>query len=159
MKNKKGMVLASAVAALFASACSHQSTTVTPADADAGMTIVDCYGINSCKGHGSCQTAENGCKGANSCKGKGIMSTYKSECEAHHGRVTGAPTGEVALIACAGLNGCKGMAESKTAEASCKGKTSCKTAENACKAEHAKDKGILHATAAECVANGGTVQK
>jgi uncharacterized membrane protein len=31
---------------------------------------VKCFGLNSCKGKGSCKTAMNECKGKNSCQGK-----------------------------------------------------------------------------------------
>ena len=55
-------------------------------DASAKMTQVDaaagvkCYGVNACKGHNDCATAENSCKGAGSCKGKGYIVIPASTC-------------------------------------------------------------------------------
>lgn len=62
--NKKSM-MATAAAVLFASAV---ATTASAAD-------IKCMGINTCKGTGSCKTAENGCKGQNTCKGHGWTPT------------------------------------------------------------------------------------
>jgi len=42
---------------------------------------VDCYGVNSCKGHGKCKTAKNACKGQNSCKGQGFVKMTAKKCE------------------------------------------------------------------------------
>jgi hypothetical protein len=39
---------------------------------------VKCAGVNSCKGKGSCSSADNACAGKNGCKGKGWMEV-KSE--------------------------------------------------------------------------------
>ncbi len=55
-------------------------------DASAKMSQVDvaegvkCYGVNACKGHNDCATAENSCKGAGSCKGKGYIVIPASTC-------------------------------------------------------------------------------
>jgi hypothetical protein len=43
---------------------------------------VKCEGVNACKGHSDCKTAENECKGMNSCAGKGFMMMTEAECEA-----------------------------------------------------------------------------
>ena len=40
-----------------------------------------CYGVNSCKGKGSCAQQEHDCAGKNSCKGKGWLKMSKTECE------------------------------------------------------------------------------
>lgn len=42
---------------------------------------VNCYGVNSCKGHSKCKTANNACKGQNSCKGKGVVKMSAKKCE------------------------------------------------------------------------------
>jgi hypothetical protein len=48
---------------------------------------VTCFGINSCKGHGSCKTAANDCKGHNACKGQGNTMTSAEDCTAKGGKV------------------------------------------------------------------------
>jgi hypothetical protein len=41
--------------------------------------LVHCHGVNICKGHNDCKTAENACAGQASCKGTGfVMSPAKS---------------------------------------------------------------------------------
>src|SRR5258708_6759571 len=67
MTTKKGVMVAAAVAGLFATV---GGPFVKAARAGAGD--VACTGVNECKGKGSCKGGENGCKGKNSCKGKGI---------------------------------------------------------------------------------------
>jgi len=42
---------------------------------------VHCYGVNKCKGHNDCKTAENACKGHAKCKGHGFISLSASACE------------------------------------------------------------------------------
>lgn len=70
-------VLAVAVAAPLATANAASSTTVK------------CLGINSCKGHSDCKTANHECKGQNACKGQGwIAEPSASECLARGGKVT-----------------------------------------------------------------------
>nr|BDT27442.1 hypothetical protein BHI3_09080 [Bacteriovorax sp. HI3] len=60
---------------------------------------VMCYGVNSCKGTGSCAgkidacSGKNGCNaelkcaGHNECKGKGLIKTSKKECLDKGGKV------------------------------------------------------------------------
>ena len=48
---------------------------------------VQCIGVNACKGHSECQTANSGCTGMNACKGKGWISKTKAECQALEGTV------------------------------------------------------------------------
>jgi hypothetical protein len=45
-----------------------------------------CFGVNACKGHGACKTADNACKGQNACKGKGYVNLTKSSCEKKKGK-------------------------------------------------------------------------
>jgi hypothetical protein len=72
-KKLAGVVIAIGAASMFAlapvvaSAASHH--------------MVPCAGVNACKGHSSCKTADNACKGQNACKGKGVVSLSKSQCE------------------------------------------------------------------------------
>ena len=80
---KSGATLAAAAALLVLSA------TVPSAPAGAAANYnVKCFGINSCKGHGSCKSIANSCKGQNSCKGKGFMMMKKTSCTAKGGSTT-----------------------------------------------------------------------
>jgi hypothetical protein len=45
-----------------------------------------CFGVNACKGQGSCKSAQNDCKGQNSCKGKGFLEMLETECADQHGQ-------------------------------------------------------------------------
>lgn len=84
-KTKNGLTLA-ATAALFIGGCaSNSNSAVTAPKSDMGQ----CSGVNSCKGAGSCATANNGCAGQNSCKGKGWLPLAKSDCEARGGQFSG----------------------------------------------------------------------
>lgn len=55
-------------------------------DKAAGMAMADkaddvkCFGVNACKGHNDCATAENGCKGSGSCKGQGYINMPAATC-------------------------------------------------------------------------------
>lgn len=61
------------------------ATLPTPA---AAAGDIKCAGINSCKGHSECQTANSSCKGLNSCKGQGWLPTATSaDCKAKGGTV------------------------------------------------------------------------
>ncbi|REL25564.1 hypothetical protein DXX93_02705 [Thalassotalea euphylliae] len=42
--------------------------------------LVHCYGVNVCKGHNDCKTAENACAGHATCKGTGFVSTTAKSC-------------------------------------------------------------------------------
>jgi len=48
---------------------------------------VHCYGVNKCKGHNDCKTANNACKGMASCKGQGFVAMSASACDAIGGKV------------------------------------------------------------------------
>ncbi|HLW74879.1 MAG TPA: hypothetical protein VKT74_07420 [Gammaproteobacteria bacterium] len=68
-----GIALAALAATLFATA---------PLAADQpGSTPGKCFGVNTCKGKSSCQSAGHSCKGQNSCKGKGFVIISKDACE------------------------------------------------------------------------------
>jgi hypothetical protein len=75
--NRKTALLAAAAGALFLSA--------SPGFAEEGEgkdAKVKCEGVNSCKGHSECSTAENDCSGKNGCKGKGFVMMTPEECKA-----------------------------------------------------------------------------
>lgn len=42
--------------------------------------LVHCYGVNICKGHNDCKTAENACAGHATCKGTGFVSIPGKAC-------------------------------------------------------------------------------
>ncbi len=77
MQTKKliGITLASSAAIAFA--CTPPSTT-TFVESDA--PLVKCYGVNNCRGLGSCRTAINICKGENGCRGQGFALFTESDC-------------------------------------------------------------------------------
>jgi uncharacterized membrane protein len=79
---KTGAAVAATVAALFATGSLVAPTVAQAADS------VQCFGVNSCKGHGACKTASNDCKGMNACKGQGWEpKASKAECESAGGHV------------------------------------------------------------------------
>ena len=84
MINTKGLMLATAAAALFASGASlaveHEKKAGTEAK-------VHCGGVNACKGQSECKTSTNSCKGENKCAGQGWLSMTKADCEAKGGKV------------------------------------------------------------------------
>ena len=49
--------------------------------------LVHCYGVNVCKGHNDCKTADNACGGHASCKGTGFVSTTAKSCADIGGKV------------------------------------------------------------------------
>ncbi len=69
-----GALLASAVAGLLVMA-----GTATTASAEEGETV-HCYGVNKCKGTGTCGGKGHTCAGENSCKGQGYLDIDKETC-------------------------------------------------------------------------------
>ena len=83
-KSKRAMGIAMAVAA------AGMLTTAAPSFAacsSASAPNVHCYGVNKCKGHNDCKTADNACKGHGSCKGKGFVAVSKKACAHLGGKV------------------------------------------------------------------------
>jgi hypothetical protein len=78
---KSGQLIA---AAAFAVAISGA---FLPAPAQADDAKVECAGVNSCKGHSDCKTANSSCKGQNACKGQGWLSLSKAVCMTKGGKV------------------------------------------------------------------------
>jgi hypothetical protein len=74
---KKTAILAAAAGALFLAA-----SPALAAEGEGMDAKVKCEGVNSCKGHSECSTAENDCAGKNGCKGKGFMMMTPEECKA-----------------------------------------------------------------------------
>jgi hypothetical protein len=73
IKKVTGFAIATAAASMFALAA--------PMTAIAAEGDVQCMGVNNCKGHSSCKTADSSCKGLNSCKGQGFVEVSKEACE------------------------------------------------------------------------------
>ena len=73
-----GAVIAAAAAAFVM----NTVPTSTPASAD---YKIKCFGVNACKGHGSCKSTANACKGKNACKGQGFEMMGKAKCMASGG--------------------------------------------------------------------------
>ena len=72
VKKVTGLAIATAAAGMFALA--------VPMSAAVAGENVKCMGVNACKGHSSCKTADSSCKGHNSCKGKGFVSVSEEAC-------------------------------------------------------------------------------
>jgi hypothetical protein len=53
----------------------------------ASADLVHCYGVNVCKGHNDCKTADNACGGHASCKGTGFVATPAKACADVGGKV------------------------------------------------------------------------
>ena len=124
-----GVALALAAAGLI-SGCQTTGESVETAAASAATTdLVHCYGVNVCKGHNDCGTADNSCGGQASCKGSGFVAMPSKACGDVGGQVKDDWVGEVAqadLVHCYGVNVCKGHNDCGTAENSCAGQASCK---------------------------------
>lgn len=76
-----GTALAAAAAALIA------GSSLPSAPASASNTV-KCFGLNACKGTGSCKSLGNACKGHNACKGQGVKMMSKSTCLAKGGKTS-----------------------------------------------------------------------
>lgn len=93
---KKQLLLAAAFSGLTMTA---SSTLAMDNHAPATGDNVMCYGVNSCKGHGTCAgkvdacSGKSGCEakatcaGQNSCKGKGFVKMSKKDCAEKGGKV------------------------------------------------------------------------
>lgn len=49
-------------------------------DQIAKAELTQCFGVNVCKGHNDCKTADNACAGHGSCKGTGFVMTTAKSC-------------------------------------------------------------------------------
>ncbi|MEW6433081.1 MAG: hypothetical protein AB1730_16380 [Myxococcota bacterium] len=89
MKIAKGVMLASAVASLFASAALAADKAPKKDAKGTAPAEVRCEGVNECKGKGACGGATHGCAGQNECKGKGWVVMSEKECKAKGGKNAG----------------------------------------------------------------------
>lgn len=72
----------------MAMAAAGMLSTATPAfSSGAAESNVHCYGVNKCKGHNDCKTANNACKGHASCKGQGFVAVSEKACDHLGGKV------------------------------------------------------------------------
>ena len=125
-----GVALALAAAGIIAG-CQTATESAPTASASTNNTadLVHCYGVNVCKGHNDCGTADNSCGGKASCKGSGFVAMPSKACGDVGDTVKDEWVGEVAkadLIHCYGVNTCKGHNDCGTAENSCAGQAACK---------------------------------
>jgi hypothetical protein len=144
-----GVALAIMAAGLASGASAAGKTASKTAMAPAeSVQLVHCSGVNSCKGHNDCKTANNACKGQGSCKGTGFAAVPEAACTSLGGKVIDpGMTTKVSssdLVHCMGVNSCKGHNDCKTANNACKGQGSC------------KGLGFIALPAAACSNVGGT---
>jgi len=149
-----GVALALAAAGLIAGCSgggngSTEVETAAPAAAETStVELAHCYGVNKCKGHNDCGTANNDCGGHASCKGSGFVAMPVKACGDVGGTVKDEWRGEIAsadLIHCNGVNVCKGHNDCGTANNDCAGHASC------------KGKGFVSTTAKSCNDIGGNI--
>jgi len=83
MKNSKktiGVTMAIAAAGML-------SVSAPAFSAEGAKANIHCYGVNKCKGHNDCKSAQNACKGHASCKGHGFVSMSAKACDHLGGKV------------------------------------------------------------------------
>jgi uncharacterized membrane protein len=78
----KGVLIAAAAATLLLNGAVQAR-----AEEKAGGDKVKCYGINECKGRGSCASSSKSFSGKNECKGERLLNMNKVECEQKGGKV------------------------------------------------------------------------
>ncbi len=119
--------IAIAIAAAGLAGCASNGG-ANPSSTVASTDLVQCHGVNKCKGHNDCKTADNACAGQSKCKGHGFVKTSAKACGDIGGKV-GPIAGAIAsadLIQCFGKNKCKGHNDCKTASNACAGRAKCK---------------------------------
>ena len=91
MDAKQRALLVASVAGLMAVAGFSSVAGATEAQKSGGEKAA-CYGINKCKGTGSCGGAGHSCAGVNACKGQGYLELEKDTClKIEGGRLTEQP--------------------------------------------------------------------
>ncbi len=127
--NKKMTGVALAMAAAGLAGCASVESGSQGGAKSASTDLVHCYGVNQCKGHNDCKTADNACGGHGSCKGSGFVAMPAKACGDVGGKVQDEWKGSVALADlshCYDVNICKGHNDCKTADNACGGHASCK---------------------------------
>ncbi|MGI2259201.1 BufA2 family periplasmic bufferin-type metallophore [Shewanella sp. GXUN23E] len=132
MMNKTKTLLsgaAMAVAMAGLAGCNATAETTSSPTVAGQADLVHCYGVNVCKGHNDCKTADNACGGHASCKGSGFVAMPSKSCKDVGGAIKDDWVGQIAqsdLVHCYGVNVCKGHNDCKTADNACAGHASCK---------------------------------
>jgi hypothetical protein len=121
-----GAALAMAMASMSGYATAGETSS---APAAGSADLVHCYGVNACKGHNDCKTADNACGGQASCKGTGFVALPSKACGDVGGTKKDDWLGSITqadLVHCYGVNVCKGHNDCKGADNACAGQASCK---------------------------------
>lgn len=124
-----GVALALAAAGMMGCSNPQPVGASSAGQGSASTDLIHCYGVNQCKGHNDCKTAENACAGHAECKGHGFVGMPTKACNDIGGQVSDEWTGTIAkadLVHCYGVNQCKGHNDCKTAENACAGHAECK---------------------------------
>ncbi len=89
MKNtENGALIAAAVASLIGAIAPDAWAGKSAKHRENAGVVVQCGGINSCKGQGACAGNGNACKAMNECKGKGFVEVDSAKaCSIKGGRV------------------------------------------------------------------------
>ncbi len=88
MKTKlTGLALATAAATLLITGCTKGDDDEMAMEESSEAVMVKCAGINECKGHSQCATAESACAGQNACKGTGWIEVTEDECDEKNGDI------------------------------------------------------------------------
>ncbi|HRC57807.1 MAG: hypothetical protein IPI49_17125 [Myxococcales bacterium] len=92
MSPRRASALAHTIAltcgALLATACSKKDGAASGADkTEQTDKLVNCAGINECKGKSLCHTEKHKCAGQNSCKGEGWLDVTAADCTAKGGKI------------------------------------------------------------------------
>ncbi|MFB2799934.1 BufA2 family periplasmic bufferin-type metallophore [Shewanella seohaensis] len=129
MNKKAQTALSGAALAMAMASMASQVNAAEPMTSADSSDLVHCYGVNTCKGHNDCKTADNACAGHASCKGSGFVAMPSKSCGDVGGKVADDWVGKIAnteLVHCYGINTCKGHNDCKTADNACAGHASCK---------------------------------
>jgi hypothetical protein len=127
-KSSLGAALAIAAAGMLGGVGSVAQAESAAATGDQ-TDLMHCYGVNACKGHNDCKTADNACGGHASCKGHGFVAMPSKACGDVGGTTKDDWKSTVAkadLVHCNGVNTCGGHNDCKTADNACAGHASCK---------------------------------
>jgi uncharacterized membrane protein len=86
-KTMKGVMIASAVASMFASSAfaADKADKAAKKDTKADEKVA-CTGVNECKAKGECSGPGHDCAGSNECKGKGWITLAAKDCKAKGGK-------------------------------------------------------------------------
>jgi hypothetical protein len=81
------LLLGAAVAGLLAAANTAKADSI-PKEKLKKMSVVPCYGVNTCKALGQCSGENHGCAAQNECRGQGWVAVPEQACTAIGGSLT-----------------------------------------------------------------------